>query len=194
MAIVLVPGPPEGLSIIRSNVPALLGGDVVGLDGGGGAGLEVAKAQPIYTGSLQDVIDGRLLAGAHLTGWQYLILSGQTVRAAAELTSVAIGSDQWKYSSLHEPCGSLAEDAIRAAERLPQVKQLKYQLRILRVPALYLYAIWLYRNGDDWLVPAAPTPSVLEPNRSYTEAQLTEALRPFAIARSMPEEEEQAQQ
>jgi len=193
MAIVLEPGPALGLNIIQSRVPSLL--EEAGKDLAFGkmvsAGADVSKPQPIYNASLQDVLDNKLLAGARLTGWQYLILNGDTVRATAELVFAPGDLAEWQYSVLHQPPAMLVEGAIQAAEGLPQFQQHEYQLRILRAPELHLYAVWLHRPDDEWLIPAAPTTSPLEPKRPYTETQLTEALRPFAVSRSVPEVKEE---
>ncbi len=191
MAIVLEPGPALGLDIIQSRVPSLLekAGENLAFGEMLSASADVARPQPIYSASLQDVLDNKLLAGARLTGWQYLILNGDTVSAAAELVSAPADPAEWQYSVLDQPPSMLVEDAIHAAEVLPQFQQNEYQLRILRAPELHLYAVWLHRLDDEWLIPAAPTTSVLEPNRPYAETELTEALNPFAVSRSLPEVE-----
>lgn len=191
MAIVLEPGPTLGLDIIQSRVPSLL--EKAGKDLAFGemlsTGADVARPQPIYSASLKDVLDSKLLAGARLTGWQYLILNGDTVTAAAELVSAPADPAEWQYAVLHQPPSMEVEGAIHAAEVLPQFQQNEYQLRILRAPELHLYAVWLHRPDDEWLIPAAPTTSGLEPNRPYAETELTEALSPFAVSRSLPEVE-----
>jgi hypothetical protein len=192
MAIVLEPGPALGLDIIQSRVPSLLkeaGGKDLAFGKMLSTGADVAKPQPIYSASLQDVLDNKLLAGARLTGWQYLILNGDTVSAAAELVFAPADPAEWQYSVLDQPPSMIVEDAIHAAETLPQFQQHEYQLRILRAPELHLYAVWLHRPDDEWLIPAAPTTSPLEPNRPYTETELTEALSPFAVSRSLPDVE-----
>lgn len=187
MAIVLETGPALGLDIIQARVPSLL--EEAGKDLAFGkmvsTGADVSQPQPIYDASLQDVLDNKLLAGARLIGWQYLILNGDTVRASAELVSVSGDLSQWQYSVLHQPPAMLVEDAIHTAEGLPQFQQNEYQLRILRAPELHLYAVWLHRLGDEWLIPAAPTTSMLKPNRPYTETELNELLHPFAVSRSV---------
>jgi hypothetical protein len=188
MAIVLIPGPPEGLAIIKARVPSLLmdAGGNIAFGGNTTTGTDVARPHPIYTGSLKDLLNNNLLSGARLTGWQYLILDGETVRAAAELVAAPADPARWQYYVLHQPSAMLVEEAIRKAEQLPQFKQHEYKLRILRAPEVHLYAVWLHRTDDEWLIPAAPAPSMLEPNRPYAAAELSEALRPFAVARSAP--------
>jgi hypothetical protein len=48
----------------------------------------------------------------------------------------------------------------------------------VRIPALYVMALWLkdLDGDDDVVVPMAPAPSFLEANRPYTEREFLKAL------------------
>jgi hypothetical protein len=59
-------------------------------------------------------------------------------------------------------------DAITSAEQEDRVRDSDFALRLLRVPALHLTALWLRgTDGTDVIVPLAPAPRPFEPNRSY---------------------------
>src|SRR4029450_4685921 len=51
------------------------------------------------------------------------------------------------------------------------------ELRLLKVPAVYLAALWLHGAKDDLLIPMGDPPGGLKPNEAYTEAAVKEALR-----------------
>jgi hypothetical protein len=61
----------------------------------------------------------------------------------------------------------------------------------LRLPAVYLMALWLKDRSedDDLLVPLAPTPPGVEPGRSYDESELFALLRDQA--RSRPDDSDE---
>jgi hypothetical protein len=76
--------------------------------------------------------------------------------------------------------------AQKAASKLPQVRDGKVEARVIRVPALYVMALWLKDlEGDrDVIVPMAPSPPFLEANRPYTEREFLKALAGPAKARA----------
>jgi len=77
-----------------------------------------------------------------------------------------------------------------AAEELPQVLENDYELRILRIPSVYFYGLWLWRRDDAWLIPAAPAPAALRPNSAYREAELIDRLRDLAKERALARDRE----
>ena len=54
----------------------------------------------------------------------------------------------------------------------------RVEARIVRIPALYVMALWLkdLDGDDDVVVPMAPAPPYLEANRPYTEQKFLKAL------------------
>lgn len=75
--------------------------------------------------------------------------------------------------------------ALRAAETLGPVQEGTFELRLLRVPALYLVALWRHASaGDDLFMPLDPAPAPFEARRAYTDsdfAKLTAGLARDAI-------------
>jgi hypothetical protein len=60
-----------------------------------------------------------------------------------------------------------------------------FELRVLRIPALYVMALWLHgESGNrDVVIPMAPTHHLLEPGRAYEGGEFTSTLAPAASER-----------
>jgi hypothetical protein len=142
---------------------------------------EVSVTQPhrVFTATLNDVLVGRVLANAQETTWRYfLVHKGEEPFASAEVAGNEI-------ANVNEgPFVQGTAVAMIAAEQLDAPRHRDYELRLLRIPALYTVAVWLTAEGDDLLIPADPAPEPLVANQPYTEASFVEALRPLAEVRS----------
>ena len=55
-----------------------------------------------------------------------------------------------------------------------------YELRLLRIPAVYAVALWLHAPDGDLLIPVSPAPPPLRANEPYDAAAFSAALRPLA--------------
>jgi hypothetical protein len=125
------------------------------------------------------VLERNTAAGAttRLTGWRFLIRSGDRAVAAAE---TMLTPDGWAFSHFFEgPYIASTELALRQAEAATQ----PYQPRLLSVPELYMLTLWLHgdRTADgasgaplaaDLLVPLAPAPPGIAAHRPYRAADL----------------------
>ena len=126
------------------------------------------------------VLDRITPAGAstsRLTGWRFLIRSGDRAVAAAE---TKLTPDGWAFSHFFEgPYIASTERALHQAEAMKQ----PYQARLLSVPELYMLTLWLH--GDitadgaeghpaetDLLVPLAPAPPGIAAHRPHRVAEL----------------------
>ena len=58
----------------------------------------------------------------------------------------------------------------------------KVQIAVLRVPALYLLALWLHDEGGDRLVPVPPSPPPLKAGESYPAERALASLAEAAKA------------
>lgn len=145
--------------------------------------LSHSEAHGVYFVPLDALAEGKLLAAARQTSWRYLLVQDNAAIAEAELTAGRRGAKgaaarSLEFASLtHGPFASATVEALGAAERLPQVARADYELRLLRVPAVYFVALWLHRADDDILVPMGDPPAGLERNEPYGEAAVIEALR-----------------
>ncbi len=147
--------------------------------------LSHSEPHPVYYVSLDALADGKLLAAATQASWRYLLVQDDAAVAEAELSvgrRGAKGADAKPLAFLgltHGPFTAATIESLGAAERLPQVAAADYELRLLKVPAVYLAALWLHGANDDILIPMGEgdPPGGLKKNRPYTEAAVIKALR-----------------
>lgn len=152
MPLTLPDAPAEGLAIVGDYVPRILAAMGRTLDSGE---LEVAPPYPLYTFAIHAVLGDAPLKAARQTAWEYLLVRGEEIFGLAEV-AVARSKKKEKlgYATLHPRAFAAAiASRIADAEKLPQVKNDNYELRILRAPSLTLLAIWLQRDGADLLLP-----------------------------------------
>jgi hypothetical protein len=142
------------------------------------AALAVAAPHDVYSLGLEDLAAGRGLEAAEWVSRRCLILDGDHPIAAAELPDPDGANG---FTTTEGRFAATTATAIQGAEDAPG----EYELRLLRIPALYLMALWLKdRNGtDDVLVPLDPAPAELQPNERYSDQQLLERLRDRARSR-----------
>ena len=141
--------------------------------------LQLAEPLQVFTLGLDDLAAGRNLQATKSTGWLFLVQEGDQTLASAEVVPTGRGDEQ-VFSALNEGrfVRSIA-DAIRTARALPEVNQDDFEPRLLRVPALYVTALWLHKavGGGDLLVPLAPSPVNTPAGRPVPASQLIEELR-----------------
>ncbi|GHH50517.1 hypothetical protein [Streptomyces candidus] len=116
-----------------------------------------------------------------LTGWRFLIRSGDLAVAAAD---TVLTPDGWTFSHFFEgPYLSSTERALRQAETMTA----GYQPRLLSIPALYMLTLWLHGDPtsdtdtdgpapSDVLIPLAPAPPGIAAHRPCTVADLLPVL------------------
>jgi hypothetical protein len=132
--------------------------------------LALVAPHRMYTLGVDGVV-GDGLKDAKSSGWRFLVADHDRVVASAELG--AEGEDPALNSGPY--VGSTAT-AIDDLDRLPELSEGDYELRILKVPALYVVAAWLV--GDrPVVVPLDPAPAFLEAGRAYSEAEFLAALQ-----------------
>jgi hypothetical protein len=145
--------------------------------------LSHSEAHGVYFVPLDALAEGKLLAAAKQTSWRYLLVQDNEPIAEAELTAGRRGakgpaSRALEFVSLtHGPFAPGTVEALGAAERLPQVASADYELRVLRIPAVYFVALWLHGANDDILIPMGDAPAGLKRNEPYSEAAVIDALR-----------------
>lgn len=183
MALILQPAPPAGYDAVRDNLmvgspqdPAAAR-DVLE---GGVSDVQVLDPYPVYTGDARALRDGNLLGNARLTAWHYVVVDGSSLQLAEVAGEASFASFQ------PEEATDALLDVMEAAEKLDFVKKADYDLRILRVPEMYFTAVWLHRDGDDWLLPVRPAPTTLQPGAIMREAAVAQALAPIANTRLQP--------
>ena len=145
--------------------------------------LSHSEPHPVFYVPLDALAAGKLLDAATQTSWRYLLVQDDAAIAEAELSSgrrgaKGAGAKPLEFLGLTQgPFTAATIEALAAAEQLPQVAAADYELRLLKVPAVYLVALWLHGAKDDILVPMGDPPRGLKKNRPYTEAAVIKALR-----------------
>ncbi|HJQ40785.1 MAG TPA: hypothetical protein VKB93_26910 [Thermoanaerobaculia bacterium] len=129
-------------------------------------------AHQVFTATLTDVLERRVLAAAQATSWRDV--------AGTSAAEVAPREGEYVLTSINEgPFATATHDALDRARQLEG----DYELRVLTIPSLYLFALWLH-GENDVVIPMDPAPTGLNANEPYNEVRLTEALRPLAERRS----------
>lgn len=148
-----------------------------------------SEPHPVYVATLDDLAAGKLLDAAKQTGWRYLLVQNDVAvgeaevgarRAAARTRGTKGGAKTAKLEFLgltHGPFTDATIDALSAAERMPKVAKADYEMRLLKVPAVYLAALWLHGADTDIVIPMGDPPGGLKKNRAYSEAGVIRALR-----------------
>ncbi|KOG32024.1 hypothetical protein [Streptomyces resistomycificus] len=128
-----------------------------------------------------DDLDTAAVPATRLSGWRFLIRSGDRAVAAAETMLTA---DGWAFSRFFEgPYIASTERALRQAGTMTQ----SYQPRLLSVPRLYMLTLWLHGDcaadaatgqpaATDLLVPLAPAPPGIAAHRPHRVAELLPVL------------------
>lgn len=144
----------------------------------GKGGRRLAAPLAVHNLRLSDLEKPGRLADAPMTAWRYLVEEAGATVASAEVSVDANGAVRG-FDHLNEgPYVKATAAAQKAAAKLPQVRDGRVEARIVRIPALYVMALWLKDlDGDaDLVVPMAPAPPYLEANRPYTEGEFLKAL------------------
>ncbi|KPC78224.1 MULTISPECIES: hypothetical protein [Streptomyces] len=132
---------------------------------------------PLPVHVLDRIVPNETAPRTRLAGWRFLIRSGERVVAAADTMLTA---DGWTFSHFFEgPYIVSTELAVRQAESTTA----QYQPRLLSVPELYMFTLWLHHDVDadagsgalaptDVLVPLAPAPPGFTAHRPHRVADL----------------------
>src|SRR5262249_3226094 len=137
--------PQDGLATLTRGLQTIR--QAQALDPRGGAALAVPPApqamqpHPVYELGLDDLAAGKGLEAARRVAWRYRLGDNSQVRQAAEILEAPGGGSRFGMLTTGFVAG--AESAFSVAEQLPDVQQRTYEIRALRVPALYVMALWL---------------------------------------------------
>ena len=144
------------------------------------ATLGLAAPHPVFNLRLDEIGQPGALDRAAMTGWRYLVTSGSSVIAAAE-ASASHAKGRASFSSANEGVFVQASaEAIANAEGWPEIRAGRYALGLIRVPALYVVALWLRdedgKDSGDRFVPLAPAPAPLAGGKRIGSVEFEQAL------------------
>jgi hypothetical protein len=146
-----------------------------------GGALSLTLPHQVYTAGLEDLAGGQDLTQAlRLSGWRALVEEDRQVVAAAE-----VPASPGAPASASINRGALVQstvDALEQAERHDSVLSEPFEPRLLQIPALYVTALWLHRSGegDDLVIPLAPTPQPLTAGEIYDGPRFAEQVADMA--------------
>jgi hypothetical protein len=130
--------------------------------------VTVALTAPhdVYFLGLDELADGVSIDAARPVAQRFLVMDADTAVASAEVT----GPDGAGFQANEGPFVAATAAAIIRAEAEPELADGDYELRLLRIPALYFVALWLHDEDGrgDVVVPLDPAPAPFEPGRSYS--------------------------
>jgi hypothetical protein len=128
--------------------------------------ISAALPHQVYALSSNDIARGRRVDGARLTSWRFLVQYRASTIAAIEFTVDAAGRNM-QFGSLDTgPFAKATRDVATRAEGMDTVKQGSFELRALKAPSVYAFAVWLKNlgAGDDIVIPLQPTgPRAMRP-------------------------------
>ncbi|MEV0647999.1 hypothetical protein AB0I28_22305 [Phytomonospora sp. NPDC050363] len=119
--------------------------------------LDVSTPHRIYTLGLDDIAAGHGLDQARPGGWRFLVEDDGALIASAETSEADDGTHELTQFT-EGPFVAATDNAVKAIRGLPQLAVGGFELRLLRIPALYVMALWLHSPVTDLLVPLAPSP------------------------------------
>lgn len=119
------------------------------------------------------------VADAHLVGWRYLLSSGAPGHAVA--AEVHARANEYEFAGLNEgPFVQQMDDQIEKMQG--QIANKDYEPRLLRIPALYIAALWLKGSNDELFVPLEPSNPEVQPHKVYSRQEFEAALERAAKA------------
>ncbi len=177
----LTESPPKGADkVLKAAVSELVGHGALAV--GTRSRPTLSMPVPVYNLGADDIAAGKGLSAARPTGWLVTLSTDGEIRGTIELVpskpartdvtrSEAVRFGGFSEGPLHRDLSAAITAAAKASGRS------KVQLAVLRVPALYLLALWLRDDTGDRLVPIPPSPSPLKPGEAYPANRALDALK-----------------
>ena len=133
--------------------------------------VTLSAPHEVHNIGLDALVAHRPLADSPTAGWRYLVQTHAGTVASSEVAADASGQPT-VFAQLNE--GPFVESTARSLVEvagIPAVKSGNYEVRMLKIPALYVIALWLKDLGGDadLVVPLEPAPDFLEADRAYLE-------------------------
>jgi hypothetical protein len=168
----------ETLEVVASHLSELAARDNFGhraLNRANPESLALAAPHDVYSLGLEDLAQRASLDAATLVARRFLVIDGEAPIASAELAVHEYGLG---FQANEGPYVESTAAAIAQAESDPELARGDYEVRVLRIPALYFIALWLKNEQSerDVLIPLDPAPSPLEAGSKLTAAELLAAL------------------
>ena len=148
-------------------------------------GLTLTSGHAVYNLGLRDLVNGTPLDRLAVTSWRFIVDTHGAEATAAE-TLGGHDAKAAEFSSVNAgPFVAGTTEAFAAVAKDPAFAQGQWESRVLRIPALYILAVWTHPTGagDDLFRPISPAPPYLDPMRNYRWDEFVAAVRPEAEKR-----------
>jgi len=172
--------PPQALQVLMEGLRLKEGAPLIrGLEVRGDERVDVAAPHMLYTVDLDELIEHRSLTTARPAAWRYLIVKDDTLVGSAEL---ATGKDKYSAERLastsQSPFDEETNIVLAVASALPEVERGSFEVGVLRIPAIYVMALWLrdQEGTANLFIPMKPAPSPLEAHVPYPEKRFVSIL------------------
>lgn len=152
-------------------------------------GAQPSLPHQVYSLGLTELLKGGGVKDAQLVSWRYFVTTASPQVSSAEVNVDAKGG----HSFAQLNTGPFNESTLTAVESLtqdPQVEAQSYDMRLLRIPALYVTAVWLKCDEPrgDLVVPIAPTIPILVAGKLYHAWEFEERVRKAAQEKKSEQE------
>ncbi|MFI1620883.1 hypothetical protein OHA45_28560 [Streptomyces lydicus] len=142
------------------------------------ADVTLSAPRPVHHLGLQQIVAREPIRNSAATGWQYLVLTKDGAVASSE---VSIGTDERPPMLELVNMGPFVQSTASALQRLeefPDVRSGRYELHMLKIPALWAFVLWLRQldGSADLFIVLSPAPEFLEAGRIYREGELLDVL------------------
>jgi hypothetical protein len=122
---------------------------------------EAPPPLPVYVLPLDELAAGKAPNGGNPVVWEYLLVAGgQPIRTAEVHSDPADPQKGFAFAAISAASSAGIAQAIEVAEKDSLIAAGRYEMRLVRVPALYVNALWLKdlkSTADSYVViPPAP--------------------------------------
>ncbi|HWW23256.1 MAG TPA: hypothetical protein VNY78_05095 [Edaphobacter sp.] len=140
--------------------------------------IQIDSGHPVYNIGLHDLLSNKPITAAPFTAWRFIVNAGTPDSAAAETLQ---DPEQGIPTFASVNAGPFVTGTIEALSTLatdPAFTKGDWEGRMIRIPALYVMAIWAHekKTGVDLIRPIPPIPPYLAA-KTYTWPDFKAALR-----------------
>jgi len=152
------------------------------------AEIDLARPYPVYMSALSSFRDGSFIQKATLVRWAFIILEDNQPAGTVEIAGDAVPEAIDAYTAKKAGHANALVRCIAAAEAFCSKDRSRYDVRILRIPAIYFTAIWLHHPRHDHFFPTES--SRLPGSVPYSPERLRQALDQRARLRAATDDSE----
>lgn len=186
MGVTLDTPPAESLAALSSALKDMMPTDAAALESMVGGNQAMSELpHEIQNVGLDALASGGGIKEAETVGWRYL--PSALPEAAVEVLSDAAGGNHTFSEINRGPYVEATRETLASARSHPQIEKGEYRVTLLRIPALYVMALWFHAtdDGDDLVFVIPPMPQELSTGKAgYSIEEFNAVLQEMAEARA----------